>query len=37
MIDKVMSSLSQNSCNNSYVPFKHMLNVVYDNSINYNS
>lgn len=37
MIDRVMNSLSQNSCNNSYVPLKHMLNVAYDNSINYNS
>lgn len=37
MIDKVMSSLSQSYCNNSYVPFKQMLNVIYDKSINYNS
>ena len=37
MIDKVMSSLSQSYCNNSYVPFKQMLNVTYDKSINYNS
>lgn len=37
MIDKVMSSLSQSYCNNSYVPFKQMLHVTYDKSINYNS
>ena len=36
-IDRVMDSLSQSSYNNSYVPFKQMLHVVYDNSINYNS
>ena len=36
-INKVMNSLSQNSYNNSFVPFKQMLHVTYDKSINYNS
>lgn len=36
LMDKVMDSLSQNSCSNSYVPFKKMLSVAYDKSINYN-
>lgn len=35
LMDKVMDSLSQNSCSNSYVPFKKMLSVAYDKSINY--
>ena len=37
LMDKVMDSLSQNSCSNSYVPFKKMLSIAYDKSINYNS
>ena len=36
VMNKVMDSLSQNSYNNYHVPFKEMLNVVYDKSINYN-
>ena len=35
-MNKVMDSLSQNSYNNYHVPFKEMLHVVYDKSINYN-
>jgi predicted nucleic acid-binding Zn finger protein len=37
LIDKVMASLSRNSYNTSYVPFKKMLDVVYDKAIDYNS
>jgi len=36
MMNKVMASLSQNSYNNYHVPFKEMLHLVYDKSINYN-
>lgn len=36
-INKVMDLISQSSYNNSYVPFKQMLCVAYDKSINYNS
>lgn len=36
LINKVMDSISQNSYNNYHVPFKEMLHVAYDKSINYN-
>lgn len=36
LLNKVMDSISQNSYNNYHVPFKEMLNVTYDKSINYN-
>ena len=35
LIDKVMNALSKNNYNNSYVPFKKMLDVVYNENVDY--